>query len=32
MGVEDCIWLILKGLLATVVISLLSLLIGTLVG
>jgi len=32
MGLEDCIWLILKGLLATVVISLLSLLIGTLVG
>lgn len=32
MGVEDCIWLILKGLLATVAISLLSLLIGTLVG
>ena len=32
MGIEDCIWLILKGLLATVVISLLSLLIGTLVG
>lgn len=32
MGVEDCIWLILKGLLATVGISLLSLLIGTLVG
>ena len=32
MGVEDCIWLILKGLLATVVISLLSLLIGTMVG
>ena len=32
MGVEDCIWLILKGLLATVVISALSLLIGTMVG
>ena len=32
MGLEDCIWLILKGLLATVVISALSLLIGTLVG
>jgi polar amino acid transport system substrate-binding protein len=32
MGIEDCIWLILKGLLATVAISLLSLLIGTLVG
>jgi polar amino acid transport system substrate-binding protein len=32
MGVEDCIWLILKGLLATVAISLLSLLIGTLIG
>ena len=32
MGVEDCIWLILKGLLATVAISPLSLLIGTLVG
>ena len=32
MGLEDCIWLILKGLLATVVISTLSLLIGTLVG
>jgi polar amino acid transport system substrate-binding protein len=32
MVVEDCIWLILKGLLATVVISMLSLLIGTLVG
>ncbi len=32
MSVEDCIWLILKGLLATVAISLLSLLIGTLVG
>jgi polar amino acid transport system substrate-binding protein len=32
MLVEDCIWLILKGLLATVIISVLSLLIGTLVG
>ena len=32
MGIEECIWLILKGLLATVAISLLSLLIGTLVG
>lgn len=32
MLVEDCIWLILKGLLATVIISMLSLLIGTLVG
>ena len=32
MVLEDCIWLILKGLLATVVISALSLLIGTLVG
>lgn len=32
MGLEDCIWLILKGLLATVVISALSLLIGTMVG